>query len=256
MTKIMIGTMVKNSGKWLNQFFANLKELTFKDFRLVVIFGNSSDNSLDILKQEKNNFNMDVYKENTDVNLRLGGAQMAASIYNEWKGLMKDDEDYFMLLDSDVISTPPNLIEQLIAVDADIVAPYTWSENHRHFYDSWIFRLDNLRFSPESPPGSGLDYPIYVDSVGTCFLAKRETYITVPIQNPYPNLTFCNNARTFGYDVVACPYIEICHIDLEKLDPPIMHPPMNPELGLYPRSNEFIDSNYPVVKYEKHCVLS
>jgi len=214
-------------------------------------YGDSEDDTLEILKKIKNEnvIKTDVFKEPIDQGLKMGGAQAAAVVYNDWKSAMLDNEDYFMLIDSDLVGLPKNLIKKLLEVDADIAAPYPWSEGKRHFYDNWIFRIENLRFSPQKPPGMGLKYPVEVDSVGTCFLAKREPWLTVPIFNPYPNLTFCNSAKRFGYDVVALPYVEVIHKDIEKLG--IIHNPLHPNMGGYPRSQEFIDVTFPILRYNK-----
>lgn len=248
----MVGTMVKDGDRWLEDNWKALNSIDYpkKKLRLVVEFGKSNDNSLELLKRfaKENKIKVDVYAEPRDKDLKLGGAQAAASIYNEWKRLMKDDEDYFLLFDSDVIDVPKNLIKELLKVDADIVAPYPWCEDG-HFYDNWIFRINNIRFSPKDPPGMGKLYPIEVDSVGTVFLAKREPFLTVPIINPYPNLTFCINARRFGYQVVALPYLEVTHKDIAKLG--LIHNPLPQNLGGYPSSNEFLTSTFPVKEYKK-----
>jgi len=240
---VMIGTMVKNSGQWLEKYFGNILNWTYpkEKLRFVFVYGKSTDNSLEILKKYKNIINMEVYLEPNDSALRIGGAQMAASIYNDWKELL--EEDYFLLLDSDVIFTPNNLIEELMKVKADIIAPYPYCYGKEYFYDSWIFRIDNKRFSPHDPPGKGLNIPIKVDSVGTCFLTHKECFLRVPITNPYPNLSFCNNARKMGYTVVACPYIKIYHEDVLELGH--VHNPLPPEYGGYPAPG-WVDSKYPV----------
>jgi len=246
--KVMIGTMVKNSAMFLPSYFNLLRSLTYpkNNIRIVFIYGNSSDRTLEIIKEEEAKGDLDIciYSEQNDQNLRVGGAQLAASAYNDFQNAMKEDEDYFLLLDSDIKGAPSNLIEELIAVNADIVAPYPWSEEHRHFYDNWIFRINNIRFSPTHPPGEGLKYPIIVDSVGTCFLAKSHVFKGVQIVNPYPNLQFCNKAREMNYMVIACPYLEIIHIDIEKLDPPIIHNPLPQEYGFYPKNGFLDSSNY------------
>jgi len=244
---IMIGTMIKNTGKWLPEYFKVIKNFSYpkEKLRIVFIYGKSTDNTFEVLKEEKekNDLNIEVYSEPRDEAIRLGGAQASAAIYKDFQNLF--NEDYFMLFDSDIIGAPVDLIEQLMKVQADIVAPYPWSENHRHFYDTWIFRINNVRFSPFEPPVR--DYPIEVDSVGTCFLSKGLTFKSTNIENPYPNLTFCNNAKGKGYSVVALPYIEIFHVDLEKYG--IFHNPLPPQSGGYPASG-WITNEYPVKEWK------
>jgi len=231
---VMIGLMTKNAERFLPTALNELKKIDYpRDrMRLVVIYGKSHDKTLNILKEFKKDcpFKMEIYEESFDPLLRQYGANMCASIWKDWQELI--DEDYFLLFDSDIIKVPTNLINELIKVNADIVAPYIWSENHRHFYDSFMFRLNNIRFHPQDPPGLGLNYPILVDSVGTCFLVKEETFVNTKVTNPYPHITFCLSARNMGKTVVACPYLEIFHVDLEKLG--ILHNPLDPRLGGHP----------------------
>jgi len=252
--KILIGTMLKNSGGWLSKYWEEVKKLDYpKDkLRIVFVYGDSKDNTLKIAKRivKEKVCNVEIYKEPNDTLLKRGGAQLSASVYNDWKTLL--NEDYFMLLDSDLIELPSNLITELLKVKEDIVAPYPWSEGHRHFYDSWIFRIGNKRFHPMNPPGLGLKVPIEVDSVGTCFLATRESYKSTPITNPYPNLSFCNNARRMGYKVIALPYLEVFHADIEKLG--IIHNPLPPKLGGYPEQGfiTFLDDIKTLSSFKKH----
>jgi len=246
---VMIGIPIKNAESWLPKSIEQLKSLSYPHdkIRIVYEYSKSDDKTLEILKEfsvNNDGFKVEVYKEPFDENLVKYGIQMSAVVYKDFQSLIT--EDYFMLYDSDIIQIPTDLIESLIEIDADIVAPYPWSEGHRHFYDSWIFRYQNYRWSPKNPPGYGDTHPIITDSVGTCFLAKYEVFKSSPIDNPYPNLTFCNSARKLGYNVVAVPYIEVFHIDFEKLG--IMHYPLPQEFGNYPNPG-FVDNNSKLPEY-------
>jgi len=244
---IMIGTMIRNSGLWLPRYWEMIKKLDYPPdkIRIVFIYGISTDYTLKIAKKifKEKHCKVEIYKEQFNLPMKQGGAQLAELAYKDWQELL--EEDYFLLMDSDVIKTPSNLIKDLQKVDADIVAPYPWSEKHRHFYDSWIFRINNVRFDPKDPPGKGLSYPIEVDSVGTCFLATNEVFKEIEITNPYPNLTLCLDAKKRGFRVAACPYIEVFHVDVEKLG--IVHHPLPPKFGGYPQQG-FVDSNYHATK--------
>lgn len=250
--KIMIGMMLKNSARFLPTVLNEIVKLDYpKDkLRLVGIYGKSIDNTLEIMKdfKKKNIIKTEVYQEQPDQFLRMLKQYGAATVWNDMKRSMNDNEDYFLLIDSDLVKLPTNLIKELLKVDADIVAPYPWVEN-KHFFDSWGFRINNIRFSPKDPPGKGLKYPIEVDNVGTCFLANRETWISVPVNNPHPYLTFHSNARKYGYQIAALPYLEVFHADLEKLG--IYHLPPDPKYGGYPSTMDFLDSSYPVKKYTR-----
>lgn len=232
---VMVGIPIKNASMWVKKNIDCLRKLTYdhKSIRIVYIYSKSHDNTLDILREfaKDNDFmSVEVYEEQYDPQLQRWGIQMGASIYNDLQSLCK--EDYFMLMDCDVVDVPEDLIEGLMDIDADIVAPYPWSEGHRHFYDTFIFRYKNVRFHPFRPPGVGKPYPVIVDSVGTVFLARGDVFRKTKITNPYPNLSFCNNARGTGHTVVAVPYIEVFHADLEKIG--IQHLPLPPDFGDMP----------------------
>ena len=247
---IFIGTMVKNSDRWLDQYWEVIKKLTYpkNKIRLVFMYAISTDFTLEKIEKfsKENIVNVEVYREPVNNELRAFGAQGAAAVYNDFKHLI--DEDYFMLFDSDIVGIKPNnLIEELLKVKTDIVAPYPYSEGYRHFYDSWIWRINNVRLSPEDPPAKDSAIPIEVDSVGTCFLSTREVWTSSPIANPYPNLTFCLSAKRLGYKVVGCPYLHVIHKDIEKLG--IKHNPLPPKFGFYPAPG-WIDSKYPVKEFK------
>ena len=245
-SSVMSGIMVKNSARWLPAFFKQVENMTYPDnkLRLVFSYGNSNDKTLDLIKEykEKSKYKVEVFAEPQDRFLKMGGAQCAAAIYKDFQQLL--DEDYFLLLDSDLTKIPPNLIQELMRVQADIVAPYTWSENKRHFYDNFIFRIQNLRFSPQDPPGNKLTYPIRVGSCGCCFLADGKVWKETEIANPYPNLTFCYNAARAGALVAAVPYLECEHVDLEKYG--INHMPLHQKYGGWPSAEAFLTSDYIV----------
>jgi len=245
---IMVACMVKNASQWLPQSWSLLKSLTYpkEKLHLVYTYGRSGDNTLELIKSyaREGIIEVEIYNEPPDPGLKKYGAAWSAGVYNDWKEIL--DEDYLLLFDSDIIDAPSNLIEELLKVNGDIVAPYPYVEGERYFYDSWIWRLNNYRFHPNDPPGRHLKVPVKVDSVGTCFLAKRSVYLRVPIDNPYPNLTFSNNARKMGYSVVGCPYLKIIHKDVLALG--YVHSPLDPQLGGYPRP-EWADSRFPIQAY-------
>jgi len=231
----MIGVMIKNGARFLPHCFDLLESLSYpKDLtRVVVEYGKSSDNSLSLLKDfaKNGNMNVEIYNEPYDPLLVKYGDGFSKVIFDDWQKIIS--EDYFMLFDTDLASVPKDLIQQLIGVDEDIVAPFPWCEGYSHFYDSWVYRIGNRRFHPYAPPGIGMKVPIEVDAVGTCYLAKKEAFVGIPVTNPYPHITYCNNARRSGYRVLTCPNIEVFHIDIaSKYN--IISKPLPQNLGGYP----------------------
>lgn len=219
---VMVGTPVKNCEETLPLYLDILENLTYpRDLiRVVFIYGDSTDRTFEILDKFRRRrlFKVEIYAERRDADLRNVGMHGGASIYRDFKKLF--NEDYFMLFDADVIKAPEDLIEALMDVNADITAPYVYDEQG-NFYDTYVFRLNGMPFHWVDPPAKESKKPIYVDSVGTVFLASKLAFMHVPIRNPVPNLFFCFAARSMGFNVVACPYIRVYHISPKKPH----HPP-------------------------------
>jgi len=242
---IMIATSVRNCANWLPNYWNTLKNIDYPKSKIRVVFsyGPSNDQTLNLLKQFKKEkyYNVEVYRYPPIQEVHLSD-HLCAGIFDDWKKLIS--EDYFMLINSKIIKMPNYLIKELLKVKAEVVAPYIWSEYHGYFYDTWKFRIDNKRFDPTAPPGLGLEKPIYVDSVGSCFITPRKLFKEVPIINPYPSINYCNNLLNLGWRIVACPYLEVYHERIrEKYD--IIDVPLAKEYGGYPKQ-EFINYTYPV----------
>ena len=251
---VMIGTRVKNSSRWLDEYWSNIKKLKYprKKIRIVFSYGKSVDNTLEKLKQYRDEgyYDVEIYREPPDISISSYGSMGSASIFSDYKELI--DEDYFMLFDSDIVFCNPYLIREFIKTKEDIVGPYVLVFPFKQFYDTWIFRLNNTRFHPNNPVGLRLNTPIEVDSVGTCIFTRKDILKEVPVTNPYPELSFCNNARKLGYRVICLPYIQVFHIDPVKYN--IVHTPLPANLGGYPKEgfacsgDEQVILQYPVDK--------
>jgi glycosyltransferase involved in cell wall biosynthesis len=248
--KILIVTFVKNSAKFLPYYFESMKQLSYPSnkLRLCFIYGESGDKTLDIIKKEKSKlpFKAEIYKEYADKLLSIYGVMSGSILWEDAKNLVKDEE-YILFIDSDVEFFPKDLIEQLLVVNSDIVAPYVYIVNSNNFYATWYFRIGNQAFNTTDPPAKDSKDPIELDSVGVCFLIKAGIYQSTKLQNPYPALIICHEAHKYGYKVVACPYIKVYHANLEELG--IIHSPLNPEAGLYP-TRGLVDSKTQVVTYK------
>jgi len=55
-----------------------------------------------------------------------------------------------------------------------------------------------------------------VDSIGSCYLAKREAFAFTPYGDR-PHRSFCRNAKELGFEVWADPTTKIHHVFLEQL---------------------------------------
>lgn len=231
---IMIGIMVKNGEEYLPGLFEQIKNLNYDKDKLRIVFeyGKSSDKTLELLKDfvKNSGIKTEIYQEQFSDGIRKYGVFCNASIYNDWQQLL--EEDFFLLLDTDIVYIPPDLLKNLISYNEDIVAPFIWSEKFRHFYDNYVFRIGNRRFDPIFPPGTGLDEPFEVDSVGTCYLARREVFKNTPITDPQPYFIFAMNAKRKGYKILADPTNYVLHADIELKGK--FHAPPPQELGFVP----------------------
>jgi len=274
-SKIMIGIPVKNSARYLDRLWKQVRHIDYPKncIRCVFIYGESKDNTLKKLKKIARNksIKVEVYEEPHERNIRLYGEKMGASIYKDFKDLL--EEDYFLYLDSDVAKIPRNILKNFLQYNEDIVAPYVLIENRNQFYDTWVYRINNKRFSHIAPPGLGLDEPFEAHSVGTCFLVRKDVLEQLEPKNPYPDLQMTNFAFRLGYRVMVDPTTLVFHSDLTK--DRIYHLPLPKEFGGYPspgfvtvfdpvvtKSNKFrvpLDVNFsgnPVqLKYEHHAYI-
>jgi len=195
---------VKNASSYLPNFLQQIENLDYpKDkIRLLFVYGESQDNTLEILKNCK--LNREVYAEQ-NIWRGEGGPELLADAWNDMCSICT--EDYFVHASADLKYIPPDILQRLIAHDKDIVAPFTYIENTNKFFDTYVFRIRGQRF-PENIKLEGLTE---VDSVGTFMVIKKKVIEQVKWENPHPPLQFCHNARKKGFKVYVDPSIAVIH---------------------------------------------
>jgi len=237
----LIGVNVKNSAIWLPRFLGQVERLKGRISRIVVMYGTSSDATFSILDHWRTVSKHDVriYAEpNLPIEER-GGAATLARVERDVQQLLKEGkEKYYLKLDADLVDIPENIIQKLVKCDLDVVAPYVWTEgrDRKTFFDVYGFRKDGCRFHPADPPGAKSDTPVPVDSVGTCFLAKRAPALAGLYANPYPLIKFCISLKASGFQVWAAPHVNVTHVDLERYG--IRHYPLQVNLSNAPYLND------------------
>jgi len=219
---VMVGVAIKNSAVWLPRFLYQLDKLSDVS-RVVFIYGPSQDPTLDILKRWENET-----AHSTEIILEpmmktpLSAAEIAP-LYEDFQNIIGEegweDETHFLLIDSDIMEVPNDLIQRLKEQNKDIIAPFVWVDraNPPQFFDTHCFRFYSYRFHPFNPPDPYDGKPFEVDSVGSCYLVKREVFERVPYDNPHPHMKFCETALNDGYEVWAHPGIKILHLDVQKV---------------------------------------
>ncbi len=213
---VLVGVPVKNATIWLPKFLVELDRLEDVS-RVVFIYGESVDNTLSMLKDYRDSspHDVDIYTESSE--LKAESAHQLGGLYQDFQeALSEGKETHFMLIDSDITEFPPDLITRLKEHDKDIIAPYVWTHGHipPKFFDVYCFRYKGGRFHPFNPPDPG--HPFEVDSIGSCYLAKRSAFIITPY-GERPHISFCANAREMGFTVWADPTIKIYHLFVEQL---------------------------------------
>lgn len=215
---------IKNAAIWLPRFLQEVDKLENIE-NIVITYGESKDNTLDIIKKWKKetHHEVDVYSDPVMVNALTSA--LIADIYRDYQRIVEENTSctHALLLDSDVMQMPSNLVETLLNHDKDIIAPYPYVYLHNEpcklFYDTYVFRKDEHRFHPLYPPRNNGEI-IQLDSVGTCLLVKREAFIETPYDNPYPHMRFCDESREKGYEVWGDPSTIVWHLDIVRMDLP------------------------------------
>jgi len=211
----LVGTPVKNAGLWLPKFLEELEKLRGVS-RTVFIYGESNDQTLDILNQwaDTSRHEVEIFREPP---LEAPTAHQLGPLYQDFQDAMTSgDETHFLLIDADITRFPADLIYRLRKHGKDIIAPYVWVNGHvpPRFFDTYCFRYKGYRFHPFNPPDPG--QPFKVDSIGSCYLAKRDAFAFTPYGDR-PHRSFCQNAREMGFEVWADPTTKIYHVFLEAL---------------------------------------
>lgn len=211
----MVGIPVKNSALWLPKFLQELEELEDVS-RITWIYGRSKDQTLELIKtwSEETKHETDLWLEPP---MKAHTAHQIGAVYGEFQEIMTEgDESHFLLIDCDIMRFPPDLISRLMAHDKDIIAPYVWEDGYvpDKFFDTYCFRYKGARFHPFDPPDPGK--PFQLDSIGTCYLAKREAFAFTPY-GERPHRSFCQAAKEMGFEVWADPTTKIYHLDMQRL---------------------------------------
>lgn len=236
---IFVGIRVDNKKPWFNQHLYVVNNLEYPKENLRFVYSlqdNAYTKSIaeDIKKfRDENNLNIEVYKEPFDRDMKQYGVEMGASIFKDWQAMFS--EDYFMLLDSDIVQIPQFAIKEMQRVDESIVAPYIYMYGTRYFYDTFKFRINGKMFHHEYVPGSGLLTPIKIDSAGGCMLIKGDVFKNIEVKNPYPTVNLCYDAARRGYRTVGLPYLIVQHANLLQYG--ITHKPLPQQFGGYPQGN-------------------
>jgi len=166
--KMFICGCIRDSGKYLNDVFQNIKNIEefLDDYHIIMCYDKSDDDSLELL----NKYN-EYYKDK--MSLLIGQDELSDirtqnisnarnKILNEIKILDYSDFDYFIMMDmDDVCSKPINTEVFDYIVNTERSTPLEWdsiSFNRLDYYDIWALSIHPYTFSC-------LHYPLYTTIV-------------------------------------------------------------------------------------------
>ncbi|MBI2037782.1 MAG: glycosyltransferase [Candidatus Magasanikbacteria bacterium] len=114
--RLSIHLVVWNGAKYVPHLFDSLRKQTFLDWQLLVIDNNSTDNTLELIKKELENFPVTYQIIENKENLGFAGGQNLA--------FKKTDTEYFLMLNQDMYLMPDCLerIIKFLDSHADVAA--------------------------------------------------------------------------------------------------------------------------------------
>lgn len=241
--RVLIASIVSNQAKWLYQFLDAIDDFKYPADRLTFAFltGNNDDNTFSILDEfevtHQGSLSWDRQQRKERVWLKgddvvwdgVHRFDRLAKLRNHLVSGSLTDEEYVLMVDSDVVEMPTDLLSSLIAADADIVAPMVYIEDYElygnnFFYDTLAFRVDGAQFDHLPPyiPGyeSLPNLPTYIDSVGTCYLVSSAVFRAgvkyVGGEELSEQVGFCECAKEAEFRIAVLPTVDVLHCNFEQ----------------------------------------
>jgi glycosyltransferase involved in cell wall biosynthesis len=188
MQSVLVLTPVKNAAMYLDGYFRRLRELTYPKDRLSVALldSDSKDGTFDLLSSladvHRTAFrNLEIFKHDFgfappehlprwEPAYQLARRNILARSRNQLLFRALRDENWVLWMDVDIISYPPDLIEQLLSYDLDILHPDCVRQPGGQSFDlnAWT---DGGRRLMQDLRGSGK--PVRIESVGGTVLLVR-----------------------------------------------------------------------------------
>lgn len=179
---ITLASMFRNSEGYVDRYFAQVDLLREQmPVRLVVAEGDSTDDTHAAVAGR-------LSPGDDLLHLPHGGPRFGsvdnaqrwdqiASVLSSLLGKVGDPGDAFVWVESDLV-WKPEAITGLLFDELPAVAPMVYAGPTQRFYDVWGYRKHGARFEAAMPyyPGWGEEPVVPIDSCGSCFVARPETY--------------------------------------------------------------------------------
>ena len=143
---VIIGGCVRNTARHLPKIFDNIKKIIplFRDYHIVIAYDAHEDNSLNVLIEYKNKFNMTILIGNNTSNLGSRNLHYARNSILEFA--KTKPTEYLIMMDTDEVCTDPINIDvlqkNLKNNDWDAL-----SFNRPDYYDIWALSIDQYQNS-------------------------------------------------------------------------------------------------------------
>ncbi|RCI01331.1 hypothetical protein CU098_002025, partial [Rhizopus stolonifer] len=267
-SRVLILTPFKQSAHLIDRYFENLEKLTYPHHLISVgvLVSDSTDGTLEKIRSRayqqqhdwqrfnqitilQKDFKYELPnnedRHNFDVQIQRR-AIMSKSRNTLLSAALNDKHDWVLWLDGDVVEYPETLLEELIALDKDVIAPNCWwhSYNEEGGYDknNWQETEASLEFQKSLPHDAVLvegyenvllthrklminmrtQGDIYdlvpLDAVGgTCTFVKAQVHRDGAIFPPFPyqhqveTEGFAQMAKSLGYKIWGLPNYLVYH---------------------------------------------
>ena len=220
---VLVVTPVRKAARWLPFFRGSFERLSYPREKLSFAFavGQASDDSYGHVSKFKETF-----KNVTIGHVNLPGHNRFMKLTQIRNKIIEEnlkDQEYVWSIDSDIVNFPPNILDQLIDHDVDIVAPLVLIEGTNRFYDILAFLYQGKQFTHALPycPACKRNELFEVDSVGTCYLARSDIFKQGIKYSTHEGkiseqICFCQEARKKGFKIWVDPTIKVLHANLPK----------------------------------------
>ena len=204
----------------VNAYFDRILSIQYaKRLRIIAVEGDSKDNTYDALDSWRAGPFYDVIAlVKCDTGRPHYGSivnaerfRTLATVFNAGLDAVDLDwSDFVLMLPSDILYQP-DLLTRLVALDKDIVAPFTWK--HGIFYDTWAWSMNDSFFLNFQRQGSDLgDKPLKMTTIGGTALFRAEV-LRAGVRYGLEDVDrgFCYQARKLGFTVWADPTTHVEH---------------------------------------------
>lgn len=229
-TVSIVSIIGHNQEQWLDRFLETIDNFDYPEDKLSYTFLiNANYGILDEFSTKHKNCTL-LPEQEYNLNLKEMPRFLKLGVLRDLlvtEALDLHRTDYLLMIDSDIVSAPDNLIPRLTQPNCDICAPMIFIEKFRnfkntYFYDILAFKHNSRNFGHLYPYVFGIQTTniLEVESVGTCYLCnsdifKNDVWFDSDI-GMSEQVGFCSEVRKHGYKVCVNPNVSVLHCNFEN----------------------------------------